>query len=121
MASHTRVADRYLVKTASGMSINKFIENEWLPEVGQAIVSKLGGRYQVKFSRGYKLIVTTDREPLEIITLRVSTSYRSGSTAMHFDYTRGGESYAMDSLDYGTFSKWWPKKVGEWVVNQVGG
>lgn len=120
--SVARVAHTHLMKLAAVESINRFIENEWLPAVGREIVKRVGGNLRVDFKKGYVLMVTTGRsDTVEVIGLRVSLSYKTGGSTMHLHHVLDGKADEVDSLDSGSFFRMKPRDVAEWAVDQVAG
>jgi hypothetical protein len=120
--SHLRVAHAHLLKLAKAESINRYIEKEWLPTIGEEIVRRVGGSFKVDFKRGYVLMVTTGRsDTVEVIGLRVSLSYRSGQTTMFLYHVLRGDSEEVNSLEGGTFFRLPPRDIAEWVVDQISG
>lgn len=105
-------------KLAKSDSINRFIEKEWLPEVGDEIKRRVGGSSKVAFKQGYVVWVTTGNpEAVEVIGIRVS-SYRHDVTLYH---VLNGESDLVDSMDLAEAMKMTASQMADWAVDGTKG
>jgi hypothetical protein len=119
--SPVRVANRYRIAKAE--SVNDFIQKEWLPAIGKEIVQRVGGSYKVAFKKGFALAVTTGRPfdtGVEVIGLRVSTGYRTGSF-LYLYHGVGGDNNQVDSMEYGQFNGMSAERIATWAVATVAG
>lgn len=115
--SPTRVALAAMLKGASADTINKFIEDEWLPDIGREIVRRVGGSFKVDFKQGFVVMVTTGGPSVEILGIRVNT-YRNQVSLHH---VVGGKAADVDSMDLAAVMKLTASQMADWAVEQTKG
>jgi len=105
-------------KLAGADTINRFIEADWLPKVGQEIVRRVGGSSRVDLKKGYIVMVTTATpDVVEVIGIRVST-YRSEVTLHH---VLGGDAEVTDEKELAEVMKMTATQVADWAVDSTRG